>query len=286
MESRTSLRAYAFDESRHDRPASGCRPDGRLIRTAVGIRPRRANSPGMSGADLPVRSPAAGTVDFGPLSPELALVDPELRRAARALLPDFPPGGAAPRPVAAAQADLVGRLSESLEPPREQNSRRRLPLVLVATTSGALAVAVIVTLLVRAERLPTAPQQTAPEGAVGVTPELEPVRTAPARTAPTGDRTSDYPSSCASCTSAGCRGTSVRLGPRPRIVGVRVPALPRSGASVPGTRDRAAARAPGTLAAGRSTARRSSRGPTGGTSGRSRAGRSGRPPWRSCRRVS
>lgn len=59
--------------------------------------------------------PARGAAGLGPISPELALVDPELARAARALLPDRPPFAPPSDPVSRALLAAVQQPAAATE---------------------------------------------------------------------------------------------------------------------------------------------------------------------------
>lgn len=76
--------------------------------------------------EAPLGAIPAGDGDFGPISPELALVDPELARRARELLPEPSEQPRAPRPLPAAPAAV--REQPAVQEPTAQ--RRRWPLTL------------------------------------------------------------------------------------------------------------------------------------------------------------
>ena len=101
--------------------------------------------------------------ELGPVSPELALVDPELGRAARKLLPEplheTPVDTqVAPGPVAEDSA-FVERLRGSLEPISDPAPpRRRARLGRLASAAGFVALVVLGALLIGRERGPDPPQ--------------------------------------------------------------------------------------------------------------------------------
>jgi hypothetical protein len=80
--------------------------------------------------EAPLGAIPAGDGDFGPISPELALVDPELARRARELLPEPSERPRAPRfhPAAPAPAPAAVREQPAAQEPTTQ--RRRWPLTL------------------------------------------------------------------------------------------------------------------------------------------------------------
>lgn len=120
--------------------------------------------------------PASPVWELGPVSPELALIDPELARAARELLPDR----SQPTPVhthlavapVAEESAFVERLRSGLEPvPDLAPPRRRVRLArLVSAAAGLVAVTVVVTLLVGRERGPAPRQQQTQSVASAVSP--------------------------------------------------------------------------------------------------------------------
>ena len=93
------------------------------------------------------RSNPAGTrCGARPVSPELALVDPKLRQAARELLPD------PPRPVPVARPPVEPTPPRILAPvPELAPPRRRSRLGLLASAAGVLALGVLLTLVVGRE---------------------------------------------------------------------------------------------------------------------------------------
>ena len=126
---------------------------------------------------------------LGPVSPELAMVDPELRQAARKLLPD------PPRPVPVARPP-VERTPRILAPvPELAPPRRRSRLGLLASAAGVLALGVLLTLVVGREERPLRRAQQTQSVAAAVSPttatvtQPEPTATTPAGT-PTAPATS------------------------------------------------------------------------------------------------
>ena len=80
--------------------------------------------------EAPLGAIPAGDGDFGPISPELALVDPELARRARELLPEPSERPRAPRPLPAAPAPAPAAVREQRAVQEPTAQRRRWPLTL------------------------------------------------------------------------------------------------------------------------------------------------------------
>jgi hypothetical protein len=159
----------------------------------------------MSATGRIVRMHTPGESELGPVSPELALVDPELARSARELLPD------PPRPVAfAAQPALVEprriRVEPVPEPPRAPRPaptprRRRFRLGLLTSAAGVVALGVLLALIVgrgeppalrtqptqsvAAAVSPTEPTPTQPRSSVTTPTATTPTATTPTATTPT-----------------------------------------------------------------------------------------------------
>lgn len=123
---------------------------------AIPVRSSAEIDSGSSGSDdgpggvvipLPVERQASvePSVELYPISPELALIDPELARAARALLPDRPRFAAVPVPLDEVVFDEVA-LVERLDAPSQPVRRGRLGRLL--TLAGLLGLGVGLTLLV------------------------------------------------------------------------------------------------------------------------------------------
>jgi hypothetical protein len=148
------------------------------------------NEIAVGGDVVPLRH-GSPPVELGPVSPELALVDPELGRAARERLPDPPPSVPAGRqedvaPVAE-RPGVVERLPSRLEPtPAPAQPRRRIRLGLLASGAGIVALGVLLALVVGRDDLPAprAQQTQSVAGAVSP-PEASPTKpTTPATSAP------------------------------------------------------------------------------------------------------
>ena len=101
---------------------------------------------------------------LGPVSPELALVDPELRQAARELLPDLPRRA----PVASPPVERTPRIVEPV--PELAPPRRRSRLGLLSSAAGVLALGVLLTLVVGREELPFRRAQQTQSVAAAVSP--------------------------------------------------------------------------------------------------------------------
>ncbi len=224
---------------------------------AIPVRSSAEIDSGSSGSDdgpggvvipLPVERQASvePSVELYPISPELALIDPELARAARALLPDRPRFAAVPVPLDEVVFDevaLVERLDGSFAagpsgPPRPtphsgraaRPGRRADAAGRACSDSDPGLAADSVGCRCRARRSHT--QHAEPAG-----PEARDVCALRAR-------------SCSSAARA-----DVRLGCRARVIRLRVPAVPERRADLSSTRRAAETRTSGPLAAGRPTAR-------------------------------
>ncbi len=166
------------------------------------------------------------SLELEPISPELALVDPELARAARELLPD--------RPRFAAHAAVPAVFVESLDYGSEPIPGRRLGRLL--RVAALVALGAMLTLLV-------GPAPPSAAGAVGWRR-----RALGGHTRHAGPETHEACWLRRSCTTT--RRADVRLGRHAGSVCVRVPAVSKRRTHLPSTRRQAAARAPGSLAAG------------------------------------
>ena len=119
--------------------------------------------------------------ELGPISPELALVDPELARAARELLPDSPP----PVAVAVARRPLLAErpLSGQEPVPEPVPRRRRLRRALLSSAAGVAALAMLLTLVLDREGPRSRQAQDVKSVAAAVfSPEARPLQTAPGAT--------------------------------------------------------------------------------------------------------
>jgi hypothetical protein len=179
--------------------------------TELSTRLRVASlSPGQGGAQA---VPANGNdLELSPLSPELALIDPELARAARELLPDLPraiPGASHPAATSVAEPRTMNEdLRGSLEPiPDLGLPRRGVRVASLSSAAGLIVLGAAFTLLVRNEwrLLPreqtqsveaaTSPPRSTPTAPRPATTAATPAATAtaPARTATTPARTATAP---------------------------------------------------------------------------------------------
>ena len=110
------------------------------------VIPLRHGSPPVE----PVQPSPSAATELGPVSPELALIDPELARAARV---------AAARPTSAGSARRTTRrpsspvapLTHRLRPLEPAPRRRRVRLALLASAAGVIALGVLLTLFVGRE---------------------------------------------------------------------------------------------------------------------------------------
>ena len=238
---------------------------------------------------------ANSSAELGPLSPELALIDPDLARAARALLPDVQPTRLNSQSTSlwvaelpAVNIDAGGSIESTadLGPSRPRPQLGRLYWILGLTVLG-----VALTLLVRSEwpllreqsetaqpatsprtsTSPATPTATTPQPATtAITPAVTTPRPAVKAKAPSLDGNSanghrkvartrhdrrarplhedpatghegaqdhDTHAYAAATHAPGRLRPDVRLGRFTESVGLRVPALPGHGASVPSTRD-------------------------------------------------
>ena len=129
-----------------------------------------------------VQPSTSAAPDLGPVSPELALIDPELARAARERLPD------PPRPVPLAEQPVrIESRGTSLAPvpvlePAPRRSRVRLALL--ASAAGVIALGVLLTLVVGREGRPARDAQQTQSVSPAVSPPKVTV-TEPERTTPT-----------------------------------------------------------------------------------------------------
>jgi hypothetical protein len=124
---------------------------------------------------LPIERPGlvepSGSPDFElqPLSPELALVDPELARAAREILPDLPRGGGhAVLPAFDEPRKGLEPIADLRRPhPRARSSR-------LLSAAGLIAVGVLLTLLIGRESSPAPIRQQAQSVTRAVPPAATP----------------------------------------------------------------------------------------------------------------
>ena len=188
-------------------------------------------------------------VELGPVSPELALVDPELGRAARERLPDPPPSVPAGRqedvaPVAERPA-AVERLPSRLEPtPVPARPRRRIRLWSARVRCGDHCARCAAHGRGRSRGLPARRAQQTQSVAAR---RLSAGETSPTKPNDAGDL---RPGSCDRSS-----GENVRLARVPGRSGVRVPAVRGRRAHLPSTGGRSPARASRSLAAGRPSPR-------------------------------
>ena len=133
--------------------------------------------------ELPTVEPVQQSAsELGPVSPELALVDPELARAARERLPDprrpiavAEPAVAEPAAVepAVVEPAVVEHLQSSVEPaPELSQTRRRRRLGLLASAAGIIALGVLLTLLVGRDELTGRQAQQTQSVAAAVSPSV------------------------------------------------------------------------------------------------------------------
>jgi hypothetical protein len=140
--------------------------------------------------NVPQQQWARPTSELGPISPELALVDPELGRAAQALLPDLPRATPVVTRVAVPalieQPAFVERLRSSLEPiPDLAPHRRRVSLGRVSSAAALVALGVLLTLVIGPANPPD-PRQPQVQSAAGAvsTPAAAPATRSTASPSP------------------------------------------------------------------------------------------------------
>jgi hypothetical protein len=130
------------------------------VRSPAELEPASSGNGGGVVIRLPIERPTP--VELDPISPELALVDPELARAARALLPDLPHGGAH------AVVPALDEPRSGLEPVADVPRPRRRGRLLSA--AGLIAVGVLLTLFTGRESGSAPVQQHAKSVADAVSP--------------------------------------------------------------------------------------------------------------------
>jgi hypothetical protein len=219
VESRAPVLPYPFQHDRDERSRADWPSwPTDASRARVGIHVREANSPRMAAADaaasrfrvaasrrsaevpgrgvvIPLRDrqmtdtmaaePRTTSPELGPVTPELVLIDPELARAARALLPDLPRAIPTQSVVAnsrdADQFAFVEVLRSSVEPAgAEKALQPRAGLGRVAV-AGVVGLALLAAVLVRSEWRSTPRQESTFTAAP---PARSPVPPASARTDP------------------------------------------------------------------------------------------------------
>ena len=210
------------------------------VRSSAEIEPGSSDSgDGPGGVVIPLRverqAPTELSVELHPISPELALVDPELARAARALLPDRPRFASDPVPLDELVFDgvVLAELREAASRAGLSPPSRPSPLSDRAARAGR-----------RIDAAGRSDFDSHPDSVGGL-------RARGCRPQHAG------PEACAlrarSC-SAVARA-DLRLGRRARDIRLRVPAVPERRTDLSSARRAAETRTPGPLAAGRPAAR-------------------------------
>ena len=198
------------------------RPDERDAYAGDGEIVRMPSPDDMTGASV-VRLRAEPQTELGPVSPELALVDPELAHAARELLRDAPQSAAVGMrevvaPAPSEESPWVERPPRRLEPapaPAPTLPRRRGRLRLLASASGVLALGVLLTLVVGREERETPSARQAQSVAAAVSP--------PSATVTRPERTSTAPAAPAATSPAKPARTSPAPTTSPPVHAAAVP---------------------------------------------------------------
>ncbi len=142
----------------------------------------RLDQPGVDGAPPAAPRPLEG--DLEPLSPELALVDPELAAAARARLPDPAPPPSVSRPPALLEIlQANARAHPEQIPDRHRGRRRRLLTIAVGGVAAAALAFVLVSVPADEPKPESREQAAATRPSVSV-PRTEPAPPAPSTEAP------------------------------------------------------------------------------------------------------
>ena len=212
-----------------------------------------------------VRMQSPGESDLGPVSPELALIDPDLARSARERLPDPPPVGPessfktlSPRSPSDPPRSSRCPAVSSRRPCPQPHARRRFRLGLLTSAAGIVALGVLVTLIIGRDEQPTVRTQQTQSVAAALSPTA-PTPTQPSRSAATPTTSAPATSTPTPHPGPGARDrgsrANVRLGLVPGRSGLRVPAVPGRRARLPSARGRSPTRASRSLATGGPPAR-------------------------------